>query len=182
MRFHKFTTRQGGDIWVDLDQVHAVRGGGKCTEILMHAWTHVVDLEVADVLALISPPTAPDTYEEELGARIGTIRNKVPDHLGDASDKIVTAQEQLKRVVEAIRAAEQGSLMQEDVSAAFAGAGADIKAIRVSYPEAMSVTDRRARIDELARLERAVYREFGTATNWTTEYIERRRAEIEQGA
>lgn len=107
MRIHKFTTKQGEPIWIDLDQVHAVRSrDGRTTEILMHSWTHLVDLEVIDVLALVSPPAAPDTYEQELRERINKLGSAMAE-CSKAKATLTDIPEHILRdpVREALRAA-----------------------------------------------------------------------------
>ena len=76
MRFHKFD-RLNGPIWVRLDAVDSLIAAPGGTEIHIGGWTHLVSMPLEDVLALISPPAAPDTYEEELRDRLGKIRAKV---------------------------------------------------------------------------------------------------------
>lgn len=69
MRMHKFKN-QNADVWINLDAVAIVQPRGITrTIITTNGWVQEVDGFVEDVLALISPPAAPDTYEEELVAK-----------------------------------------------------------------------------------------------------------------
>ena len=78
MRFHKFERLQG-PVWIDLDRVETLIPSPGGTEIHIGGWVHQVYTPLEDVLALISPPAAPDTYEEELRDRLTAIRSKVAD-------------------------------------------------------------------------------------------------------
>lgn len=80
MRFHQFQNVRGGFVAIDLDAVWGVCPlGGDETTIYAGGGCFPVKGAVEDVLALISPPAAPDTYEEELRDRMDAIRAKVVD-------------------------------------------------------------------------------------------------------
>lgn len=83
MRFHKFKTRPdqaiGDHAYVDLDQIHTVMPGVGGAVIGLPGGPLWLDESVADVLVLVSPPAAPDTYEEEIRDRMAAIRAKVVD-------------------------------------------------------------------------------------------------------
>jgi hypothetical protein len=64
---------------VNLDAVQVLVPQQDRTDIHIGGWTHPVDMPIEDVLALVSPPAAPDTYEEELRDRLTAIRSKVAD-------------------------------------------------------------------------------------------------------
>lgn len=69
MRFHKFKTKQGAGVWVNLDQVEAVYPAGSIEErcnIHTIGASFQVQHAADEVMALISPRAAPDTYEQEL--------------------------------------------------------------------------------------------------------------------
>lgn len=80
MRFHKFKGRDEGYVWIDLDKVVYVTDeiGGEpredgrplCSMLMqgLNASLWVAE-SAADVLALIQPSAAPDTYEEELAVQ-----------------------------------------------------------------------------------------------------------------
>jgi F420-0:gamma-glutamyl ligase len=67
---HKFDTPSQGYVWINLDQVttvtrsHAGDGAYAVLQVFGSHWT--IAMTVDDVLALISPAAAPDTYEGEL--------------------------------------------------------------------------------------------------------------------
>lgn len=87
MRLHKFETPNAGPVWIDLDAVVSVRRGGLAdteSEITAGNWTHLVAMPLDDVLALISPPAAPDTFEEKLAQSKGHDPIKIfyPDKYG----------------------------------------------------------------------------------------------------
>ena len=71
MRMHHFTTSNNTSIWINLDQVQAVKlNAFHQTEILSFVWSFTVNETVTNVLALLEPPPPPpDTYEEDV-ARI----------------------------------------------------------------------------------------------------------------
>lgn len=67
MRFHQFQNVRGGIVAIDLDAVWGVCPlGGDETTIYAGGGCFPVKGAVEDVLALISPPAAPDTFEEGL--------------------------------------------------------------------------------------------------------------------
>lgn len=73
MRFHKFETpaEQSGEAWVDLDRIHAIMPDPlrpSRTICATPSGAITVRMPVDEVLQLISPPAAPDTYEEDLAA------------------------------------------------------------------------------------------------------------------
>lgn len=77
MRFHKFETPVSAEVWLDLDAVQGLREAGRGrTEILIGSWTHLVPMPLEDVLALVSPPAAPDTYEEGLAKHMDALRKQ----------------------------------------------------------------------------------------------------------
>lgn len=84
MRFHKFDYPKAGrgqatEVWIDLDAVVSVRRGGLAdteSEITAGNWTHLVAMPLEDVLALISPSAAPDTFEEDLAAHMAKLREQ----------------------------------------------------------------------------------------------------------
>lgn len=75
MRMHKFKTVPGQAIgtvaYVDLDAVSAVMAGPGLQTVLNlpGGGPLYVDMPIDDVLALICPPAAPDTFEEDLARR-----------------------------------------------------------------------------------------------------------------
>lgn len=82
MRLHQFET-DVGMVWVDLDQAHTIKRHEKFPKqrsvVAMPNGCVVVYQPVEDVVALISPPAAPDTYEEELRERKGTVAKMLRD-------------------------------------------------------------------------------------------------------
>lgn len=69
MRFYKFKTKQGAGVWVNLDQVEAVYPAGSIEErcnIHTIGASFQVQHAADEVMALISPRAAPDTYEQVL--------------------------------------------------------------------------------------------------------------------
>lgn len=77
MRFHQFQNIRGGMIAIDLDAVWGVCPlGGNETTIYAGGGCFSVKGAVEDVLALISPPALPDTFEEDLAAHMAKLREQ----------------------------------------------------------------------------------------------------------
>lgn len=135
MRFHKFETRSQGLIWIDLDQVHGLKAGdfSNHTKLATPSGFAEVMMPVDDVLALISPPAKPDTYEEQLAKVMPIVRARydasTPQWVRDQID--AAEDEQRARNIETMKARE---------------------AAKADIPEAMSSSDRAARLDELERM------------------------------
>lgn len=86
---HKFMGgRHKRPLAVDLDQVCSCEqhpDDARITQLwLPYHVTIAVDMPIDDVLALISPPAAPDPYEAELAERIEAMRQQGPDKIREA--------------------------------------------------------------------------------------------------
>lgn len=99
MRFHQFQNTRGGLVAIDLDAVWGVCPlGGNETTIYAGGGCFSVKGAVEDVLALISPAAAPDTFEEEIRERKSTIANALRD--GERRirlDELERIREEIKR-------------------------------------------------------------------------------------
>jgi hypothetical protein len=105
MRFHKFPRLNGKDVLIDLDKITSLRSGedvalkdgtvvsrlSRTTRIYLEGTSWAVDMPIDDVLALISPPAAPDTFEEDLARWMAAKKGSPP--LGSASGRAQAVRE-----------------------------------------------------------------------------------------
>lgn len=157
MRMHKFKTISEGEVWINLDQVTAVcqsaRNPDCCSVIASGTW-HSVSARVDDVLALISPPAAPDTYEEELAL--------------------------IKREAEARRPTVQGVMDDVGQPVPLTSDGPWLNRAMVDQEVAAAI--RAARLDELERTMGAVLgRSEAYWPLWAKDILEKRRHDISMG-
>lgn len=185
MRFHKFT---GGldsrELAVDLDQVLACEQASDSpskTELwLPDRVTINVNMPLDDVLALISPPAAPDTYEERQA---------------EAQRAAEQYQAQLAKQAKAIRNAGPGPISIKDFkltteadaeAQAFADSPTEenYNALRAAVErknERLTFMLKDARFDELNRLERAYADRGYLVPAFLVKHIDWRREAIRKG-
>lgn len=184
MGFYRFLSPVDGEVYVDLDMIHAVRKSSRYCEgtaIATPSGTLEVNMPIHDVLRLISPPppqAAPTehvilgTVDIPQGAMgpDGSCTVKVTMDLADAEPPIPgTYKEELAQ-----------SKSGERLKFHYPDKYGIIRELEAGPPEAMSVTDRRARLDELDLIERAVKAEGWWSGSWISRWIQKRRREIEQ--
>lgn len=89
MRFHCFDIGNGSTIHINLDGVAAVAPSGQARTLIYAGKNRFsVLLPVEDVLRLISPPAAPDTYEEGLAKHMEALR-KQRDYPKPPTDSVI---------------------------------------------------------------------------------------------
>jgi len=162
MRFHKFETLKDGLVYVDLDAVHAIspsRSTNLWTRIAVPSGFIEVQMGIDDVMALISPPAATDTYEERLADHMDALRKQGGQ---GPLNEVKAPPNMSKRTTDGLEL--EPPHVAVDVSAA------------------LKQGERRIRLDELERFNKELMEEFPFSTgSWTDKYIKRRRTEIAQG-
>ncbi len=89
-RFHRFNG-DIQDVWIDLDAITMLKHRGIGTQIMTGGYSQEVYMGVNDVLALISPPAAPDRFEEHIRYEdiIGRAKQQ---HAAELEDRPMTAE------------------------------------------------------------------------------------------